>query len=69
MTNKKCPKCGSQEFSFTIEGRATLFYIVENGRVIANGGEGVDDVMSITCSCHICNHVWHPRKFQYEIDE
>lgn len=69
MTNKVCPKCKSNNFTFTVEGRGYLCYIVEEGRVIANGGEGVDTSDCTTCTCDECGHSWHPRKFTYEIDE
>lgn len=69
MTDKVCPRCKSNDYTFTLEGRASLFFIVDEGKVIPNGGEGLSTTECITCTCGKCGHVWHPRKFTYEIDD
>lgn len=62
MTNKKCPKCGSRSFEVEIKTVAYLFYIVEEGRVIPNGGDRDEHELSHLCACSVCGHKWHPRK-------
>lgn len=70
MTDKKCPKCGSKDFSIECKVTAYLLYTVIDGIVEANGCDmDAGDELSNTCICSNCKHIWHPRKFNYTIDK
>lgn len=69
MTDKKCPKCGSRTYQIVEYAVQELIYEVTDGYVEAYGeGDGGDHIKT-TCHCKVCNHFWHPRKFDYTIDE
>lgn len=69
MTDKKCPKCGKQHFQICDEYVQELIFEVEDGHVEACGeGDGGEHVRTC-CYCHECGYHWHPRKFNYTIDE
>ena len=69
MTEKKCPKCGSRDFQITDYYTRPYIYEVEGGIVTADGiGEESDHVRTV-CVCRNCDHLWHPRNFEYSIDK
>lgn len=69
MTDKKCPRCGSRTFQIVEYAVQELIYEVTDGYVEAYGeGDGGDHIKT-TCHCKECDHFWHPRKFNYIIDE
>ena len=67
MTNKKCPKCGSRNFSVTTKVYAYLFYMVTDGEIKANGVD-VDNggELSNVCTCDECGHRWHPKNLNID---
>lgn len=72
MTNKKCPKCGSNSFALESKVTAYLLYEVTNGHVKSNGIDAdAGDSLSDTCICDNCGYRWHPKKLNddFVIDE
>lgn len=69
MTDKKCPKCGSRNFQIVDYYVAGYIYEVEDGKVIAEGQDDGNEHVRTSCVCRECGHEWHPRNFNYEIDE
>lgn len=70
MTNKKCPKCGSQNFRIEEECTTTLIYEVYEGTVEAQGEcNDASEHVKTTCICDECSHRWHPRKFDFIVDK
>lgn len=69
MTDKKCPKCGSRNYQIVSYDVVGYIYEVEEGRVIAEGQDDGGDHIRTTCVCRECDHQWHPRKFDFTIDE
>ena len=69
MTDKKCPKCGSRNFQIVDYYVVGYIYEVEDGKVIAEGQDDGNEHVRTSCVCRECGHEWHPRNFNYEIDE
>ena len=69
MTDKKCPKCGSRNFQIVDYYVVGYIYEVEDGNVIAEGQDDGGEHIRTSCVCRECRHEWHPRNFNYEIDE
>lgn len=69
MTDKKCPKCGSRNFQIADYYTRPYIYEVEDGKVIGDGMGEESDHVKTTCVCRECGHEWHPKKFEYIIDE
>ena len=42
---------------------------VEDGVVHAEGVNDYSDHVRTNCVCRVCNHVWHPKKFDYNVDD
>ncbi len=69
MTDKKCPRCGSQNFSISDYWVTCYLYEVENGTVNAEGSDGdTGKHIKTECICKECNHRWHPHNFDFSID-
>lgn len=68
MTDKKCPKCGSSNFQIIDYYVCGYIYEVEEGRVIAEGQDDGGDHVRTNCICRNCKHQWHPRNFDFVID-
>lgn len=70
MTTKKCPRCGYKNFQIADEYTVKYLYEVHDGVVEADGMENdaVEHVRT-TCTCRNCEHIWHPRNFDYTIDK
>ena len=68
MTNKKCPRCGSKNFQIVDYYVQGFIYEVVDGVVTADGADDGGQHVRTTCFCRDCGHLWHPRKFDYEID-
>lgn len=68
MTEKKCPKCGKQNFQIVDEYAQELIYEVEGGIVTPDGAGDGGERIRTTCHCRECGHSWHPRNFDYTID-
>lgn len=70
MTDKKCPNCGSRDFSIECKVTAYLLYMVNDGVVESNGidMDGGKELSNV-CLCSKCSYIWHPRKFKYSIDK
>lgn len=69
MTDKKCPKCGSRNFQIVDYYTRPYIYEVEDGKVMADGIGEESDHVKTTCVCRGCGYEWHPKKFEYTIDE
>lgn len=69
MTDRRCPQCGSRDFTFQVTGRVSLSYIVEDGRVISNGGDLIETGSRATCKCDKCGRIWRSVNFPYRVDE
>ena len=69
MTDKQCPHCGSNNFHFTEICKIDREFSVEYGRVISFGMGDFYQRVSVTCTCDNCGHKWHPKDFEYDIDE
>lgn len=69
MIDKRCPKCGSRYFQLVDYYVVGYIYEVEDGRVIAEGQDDGGEHVRTNCVCRDCDHQWHPRKMDYEIDE
>lgn len=69
MTDKRCPKCGSRNFQIIDYDVVGYIYDVEDGKVIADGQDDGGEHVRTTCICRECGHEWHPRNFNFEIDE
>lgn len=69
MTDKKCPKCGSRSFLIIDRYETDYFYNVVDGVVCADGSGDDATHVRTTCVCDNCQHSWHPRKFDYTVDE
>lgn len=68
MTNKKCPICGSHNFQITDFYVRGYIYEVHDGIVLADGEDDGGERVRTTCVCRDCDHIWHPRNFDYTID-
>lgn len=69
MTDKKCPKCGSRNYQIVSYDVVGYIYEVEDGYVCAEGQDDGGEHIRTTCVCRECDHQWHPRKFDFTIDE
>lgn len=69
MTDKKCPQCGSRYFQIVDYYVVGYIYEVEDGRVNADEQDSGGEHVRTTCLCRDCGHQWHPRNFNYTIDE
>lgn len=69
MIDKKCPKCGSRNFLLIDYDVVGYIYEVEDGRVIADGQDDGGEHVRTTCVCRECDHQWHPKNANFEIDE
>ena len=69
MTDKKCPKCGSRNFQIVDHYDTGYIYEVEDGVVTAEGADDGGMHLRTTCTCRNCDHQWHPRNFDYTIDQ
>jgi len=61
MTEKKCPKCGSQNFQVVDYYVTGYIYEVANGIVTAEGTDDGGDHVRTNCVCRNCGHNWHPK--------
>ena len=68
MTDKKCPKCGSRCFQIVDYFVTGYIYEVEDGIVTGEGADEGGEHIRTTCCCRGCGHLWHPRNFNYTID-
>ena len=69
MTEKKCPKCGSRSFQITDYYVTGYIYEVVDGFITAEGADDGGQHIKTSCRCRNCDYLWHPRKFEYNIDE
>jgi hypothetical protein len=59
----RCPKCGSNNFSYIEHYTAGITFEVENGLIdFKDGGLEVGTVYKITGECFKCSHLWRVRK-------
>ena len=68
MTDKKCPKCGSKNFQITDYWGTGYIYEVEDGVVHGEGSDDGGEHIRTNCVCRECGHEWHPRNFDYSVD-
>ena len=61
MTEKKCPKCGSQNFQVVDYYVTGYIYEVANGIVTAEGTDDGGNHVRTNCVCRKCGHIWHPK--------
>ena len=70
MTTKQCPKCRNKDYRIEEQYTTTYIYQVVNGTVIACGeNNDSQDHIKTTCICDACKHKWHPRNFNFTVDE
>lgn len=68
MTSEKCPKCGSRNFQIVDHYDTGYMFEVKEGFVTPESSDNGGEHLYTVCSCHKCNHLWHPKQFRYEID-
>ena len=70
MIDKKCPRCGGQNFQIADYYPVAYLYNVKDGIVEADGMDNdFGRRIKTVCTCYDCNHQWHPKKIEYEIDK
>ncbi len=68
-TDKKCPKCRSTNFQIVDYEMVANIYEVDNGYVTAEGQDDDGSHIKTSCVCRKCGHIWHPKNFEFTIDE
>lgn len=65
-TDKKCPKCGSQDFMITNYCTMDLLYESKGGEVEPMGMGDYSKTISTICDCYKCGYSWHPKGAAFE---
>ena len=69
MIDKKCPKCGSRNFTMELKTTCYLLYIVENGKVMSNGIEmDAGRVLETKYCCGECGNKWVSGECDFVVD-
>lgn len=56
-----CPKCKSRYLSIDEKCFVVYNYEAEDGIVEFDGiDERSVETISLTCTCNVCGHIWHP---------
>lgn len=70
VTNRRCPKCGSNTYQIDDWYETAYIYQVENGVITPDGMDNdVCDHIRTVCSCSECGYRWHPKNFNESIIE
>lgn len=70
-TKKRCPNCGGNVFQISDFYSVAYLYEVIDGIVFADGMDDaccMSDHVRTVCVCRLCGHIWHPRNFDFSID-